>query len=85
MRQKNGDRNMAFMRWGQPVALCTAAGSNTFKGVTLPSGTPITPYPEARFHFADLYTPAGNVTHFGPRSQWRISNAEFRIDSASEP
>jgi hypothetical protein len=38
----------------------------TFKGVLLPvSGTPISPYPEARFHFADFYALGGYGIHFG--------------------
>jgi hypothetical protein len=40
----------------------------TFKGVILPSGTTVTPLPEARFHFADFPALAGSAVHFGPMS-----------------
>jgi hypothetical protein len=37
----------------------------TFKGVFLPSGAMVTPLPEARFHYADFPTLAGDAIHFG--------------------
>jgi hypothetical protein len=40
----------------------------TFKGVFLPSGTMVTPLPEARFHYADFPALAGNAMHLGALS-----------------
>jgi hypothetical protein len=38
----------------------------TFKGVFLPTGTMITPLPEAHIHYADFPALAGNAVHLGP-------------------
>lgn len=38
----------------------------TFKGVLLPTGTMVTPLPEAKFQYADFVAPAGDAVHFGP-------------------
>jgi hypothetical protein len=47
--------------WQQPTGPLI-----TFKGVILPSGTLVTPLPEARLRYADFPTLAGNAVHFGP-------------------
>ncbi len=48
----------SYQQYGGPLI--------TFKGVFLPTGTMVTPLPEAHIHYADFPALAGNAVHFGP-------------------
>jgi hypothetical protein len=52
----------------------------TFKGVILPSGTPVTPYPEAHFHYADFVSLAGDSMQLAPLVRPPLDGADDTFD-----